>query len=393
MNRKAIYIDSNSHGTMHEQYNAAMFVVCAYSFNEIYYFAGRSSLEHALKLIKSNEPFNFGRKEIFVFGGNNKLSLLLRTLIGCVQNIRFLLFSKKETILIYNFNNFFSLLFLNFFNKILKRKVIICCHSEIAFIVKDCVHKNIIYNLRTKIFRYFFLNPKTIVADNLYFLVLGDSIKSNLSKILSADRANHIISIDHPYIFKKNIASIAHKGLKIGVVGTMAQEKGADLLIEIAHELDLNNRNDISISIIGRILCESKQFQDAGIILPNNLGKKSLPRDEFNLLISELDYILYLYPIDSYKYTASGSLMDSLNMACPVLSFRNDYFQYIFEKFGKLGYLVEDVSDMVLLINALSKGNVIREDYPFEEIKAKLSPSEIKNDFISKLTSIGFIHQ
>jgi hypothetical protein len=393
MNRRAIYIDSNSHETMHEQYNAAMFLVCAYSFNDITYYAGRSSLSHTSKLIAASGMITYNKKKIFVFGGNNKISLLLRTIISCTQNIRFLLFSKKGDILIYNFNNFLSLFFINYLNKLLKRKVIIFCHSELGFIVNDCVHKNIIYNLRTKIFRNIFLNPKTKIADNLYFAVLGDSIKFNLSKILSIDKANHIISIDHPYIFKKSIASIGHQGLKFGVVGTMAQEKGADILIEIAKKIDLKNRTDILISIIGRILCETKQFMDAGIVLPDNLGQESLPRDEFNNRISELDYILYLYPVNSYKFTASGSLMDSLNMECPALSFRNDYFQYIFEKFGKFGYLVENVSDMVLLINALSKGVVAREDYPYKEIKIKLSPSEIKNDFVSKLTLIGFIKQ
>lgn len=391
MKSQALYIDSNSHRTMHEQYNAAMFAVCASSFDKITYCAGRSSLNNTTKLLASIGSIDFKKKVIFVLGGDNKISLLLRSLISCIQNIRFLVFSNKETVLIYNFNNFFSIYWINFLNKVLKRRIIICCHSEIAFIVNDCVHSNLIYDFRTNILRYIFINPKTKIADNLFFVVLGDSIKFNLSEILSPEKVNHIISIDHPYIFNKIRIKKNHSGVKLGVVGTMAHVKGADILIKLAIELNLKGRNDLSISIIGKILCDSTQFQEVGITLPVNKGKESLPREEFDLAISELDYILYLYPVNSYKYTASGSLMDSINMECPAISFRNDYFQYVFEKFGIFGFLLENEEDMIRLIESLPKSNLSKESYSFKEIKTKLSPSEIKKDFRSKLISIGFI--
>ena len=118
-------------------------------------------------------------------------------------------------------------------------------------------------------------------------------------------------------------------------------------------KIDLLNRKDISILIIGRILCDFKIFQEEGIGLPDDLGQSFLNRDEFNEKISSLDYVLYLYPVNTYKYTASGSLMDSINIERPIISFKNDYFKYIFDKFGQLGFLVNDTHEMILLIEEL----------------------------------------
>ena len=287
--------------------------------------------------------------------------------------------------MIYNFNNFISLFIVNSINKVLNKKILIVCHSELAFLVNKSVSKNIIYKLRTKILRYFFLEQKFKIANNLFFLVLSDSIKKNLQSIIPKEKLAHFISIDHPYIFKSKLPLHEHKDLKIGIIGTMAQEKGADILIEIAKKLDLLNRKDISILIIGRILCDFKIFQEEGIGLPDDLGQSFLNRDEFNEKISSLDYVLYLYPVNTYKYTASGSLMDSINIERPIISFKNDYFKYIFDKFGQLGFLVNDTHEMILLIEELLVCRSASIDIQFSKIKEKLSPLSIKDHFRTEL--------
>lgn len=391
MTKRAIYIDTNSHGTMHDQFNAAMLLVCAKSFEEIYYYGGKSSMLNTIKLIDSSFRISIKQRKIAVVGGSGRFSLLLRTIVSNIQNIRFLIFSKQNQILIYNFNNFLSIRPLNFLNKIVSREIIICCHSELSFLANDCIHNNYIYNLRTRNLRDIFLNPNTIISDKLYFTVLGDSIKDNLSQIIQPNKLNHIISIDHPYFFSHIKIKNKSSKLKLGVIGTMAQEKGADILVEIAQKLKLKDRSDVSISIIGRILCKTEQFSQNGIILPSNLGKESIPRDEFDSLISGLDYILYLYPNSSYKFSASGSLLDSLNIESPVISFKNNYFQYIFNKFGDFGYLVDNVPEMISLIEELADPSHTPKIFEFEKIKSQFSPDAIKEVFISNLISIGFL--
>jgi len=391
MSKQAIYIDTNSHGTMHEQFNAAMLLVSSKSFKDIIYYGGKSSLSNTFKLIESLHENAIKQRKIFVVGGSGKYSLLFRTIVSHLQNLRFLIFSKQNQVLIYNFNNFLSIKSLNFLNKIIKRDIIIFCHSELSFLEKDCIHNNFIYNLRSRNLRNIFLNPNTTIANKLYFAVLGDSIKENLSHIVTSNKLKHIISIDHPYLFS-NLKRKKHSSiLKLGVIGTMAQEKGADILVEIAQKLNLIDRSDVSISIIGRILCKTEQFSQNGIILPSNLGKESIPRDEFDSLISDLDYILYLYPNSSYKFSASGSLLDSLSIESPVISFKNSYFQYIFNKFGSFGYLVDNIPEMISLIEELANPHHAPKMFEFEKIKSRLSPDAITDVFKANLIAIDFL--
>lgn len=390
MKNEVIYIDTNSHGTMHEQFNAAMFLVFFDAFKNVKYYAGKSSLNNTTKLIDSFTDATYEKRPIFVVGGKGKVFLLLRTIVSALQNIRFLLFSSKNQLLVYNFNNFFSLKAINSLNYFLNRKIIICCHSEMKFVIDDCLTKGYFYRLRSKILRDIFLNQNIKINKSINFIVLGDSIKNNLSKSMTKEKLEQIISIDHPYLFSDCSKKIKTDTLKIGVIGTMAQEKGAGLLIEIAHGLNLKQRNDIEISIIGRIICDINQFNNVGIKLPDNLGKDSIPRIEFNNMISELDYILYLYPSTSYKFSASGSLLDALNLERPALSFENDYFQYIFDKFGSFGFLVENIDQMVYHIEKLTSNKNVIHHFEFKKIKSLLIPTAIKDNLISQLSTREF---
>lgn len=66
------------------------------------------------------------------------------------------------------------------------------------------------------------------------------------------------------------------------------------------------------------------------IDLPNNLGKGFVPRDELEARVKKLDFILYLYPTDSYQLMASGAILDALSLQKPIIALKNDYFDYIF---------------------------------------------------------------
>lgn len=389
---KVKYIDSYSYETLHEQYNAAFLATVCYVFNNVEYIVGKSSFKHTSKLLNKCKDLNYSLKFIWVVGGKSKMVLLFRMFFGAIQNIRFLIFSKKDDLIIFNFNNFIFLYFANILTKLLNRKVVIVCHSEMAFVSINSVHKNPIYNFRTNVIRYIFNNEKVILSEKLIFCVLGDSIYDNLKKYININKIANFISVDHPYIFS-NRDSILKKSnipsnkIKIGVIGTMAQEKGADILISIAQKLNLLENKFISIEIIGKIICDTSQFENVGIILPPDKGKSFLDRDKFNELVDNLDYILYLYPVNSYRFTASGSIMDAINFNKPILSFKNDFFQYIFTKYGNLGYLVENETSMVNLINNLIEPNNQHQHFNFSSIKMALSPHELQKELLKSINN------
>ncbi len=385
------YIDSFSHKTLHDQYNAAFLATCSYAFGRIEYIVGRSSYRHTRTLLDLLPDLNYSVRFISVVGGNSRMAVLMRTFLSAFQNIRLLIFSRKSDLLIYNFNNFISLPIINFLNKILKRQIVIVCHSELSFIVNDCVHKNMIYNLRTKVLRQIFRDEKKSLAPDIRFCVLGESILENLKYHIPLQKMKHFISIDHPYIFSDRQMHMpvqqdkTGKKIRIGVIGTMAQEKGADILTAIARRINLLEQKNIDIVIVGKILCDTKQFEDVGIQLPPGNGKDFLDREVFNSLISELDYILYLYPMNSYRFTASGSIMDAINYGKPILSFENHFFSYLFRKYGKLGYLIRDENEMTELIENTLPGIADKEQLDFSNIRNSLAPKTIYKELIAQL--------
>jgi hypothetical protein len=389
---KVKYIDSYSIETLHDQYNAAFLATVCCAYKNVEYIVGKSSFKHTSKLLNKCENLNYSLNFIWVVGGKSKIALLLRTFFGAIQNIRFLIFSKKDDLIIFNFNNFIFLYFANLLTKLFNRTVVIVCHNEMAFVSINSVHKNPIYNFRTNIIRYIFKNENVILSKNLRFCVLGDSIYDNLKMHINKNKIANFFSIDHPYIFS-NKTSILKKSelpsnkIKIGVIGTMAQEKGADILISIAQKLNLLEAKFISIEIIGKIICDTSQFEKVGILLPPDKGKSFLDREKFNALVDNLDYILYLYPVNSYRFTASGSIMDAINFNKPIISFKNDFFQYIFSKYGNLGYLVENELEMVTLINKKIVPNNQNQHFNFESVKLALSPHELQKELLKSINN------
>ncbi|RYF26874.1 MAG: hypothetical protein EOO42_00175, partial [Flavobacteriales bacterium] len=126
----AFFIDTYSEKSSHEMFNASLMLMCAIVFDQVDCRMGQSAYENYLKIIKRPSPENIVRKRTFVVAGNSRLSLVLRYLVSAMQNIKYLLLSPKEAVLIFPFNNLFSLAFLNTINKIYKRKILIFCHSE-----------------------------------------------------------------------------------------------------------------------------------------------------------------------------------------------------------------------------------------------------------------------
>lgn len=76
---------------------------------------------------------------------------------------------------------------------------------------------------------------------------------------------------------------------------------------------------------------------------------------EFETKILMLDFVLFFYNSDSYKYTASGAFFDCVKYEIPFIAIKNDFFNYYQEKYGPIGYLEDDYESLenriVLILN------------------------------------------
>jgi hypothetical protein len=124
---------------------------------------------------------------------------------------------------------------------------------------------------------------------------------------------------------------------------------------------------------VGHFQCDSKPFEAAGIEIPAD-PTKPLSDEEFCKSVEALDFLLFLYPTDTYKLIASGAILDCLRFRRPVIALRTDYFDYLFRKFGAFGYLADSMEELQTL---LRRASTLSRDFPFDMIAERLSPTNL----------------
>ncbi|MFK8302434.1 glycosyltransferase [Capnocytophaga stomatis] len=308
--------------------------------------------------------------------GASALPNLIRYILSAIYNIVILLLSKKEEILIYNFNNPLSLAILNKLNVFLRRKIIIFCHGELELLITK-EGGGLAKLLRYFINSFFFSNKSLY----LRFCVLGDVIIENLKPIIG-EKIDYFFSIDHPYEFAKDDVQAKNQRLslplRMATIGTLNKFKGIDLFLELAKTVKKENL-DVTLSVIGNVSNRKEELENLEVKIH---GKgELLEREELDRAISNIDYILFFYSEDKYKITASGAIFDAIKWRKPIIAMKNDYFLYLFEKYGSIGFLCKDIHQMEQQIKQILE-NQNQYQYNFDRYISKLSTREFTEKII-----------
>jgi hypothetical protein len=378
-------IDSVCYANWHLQFNTKLLTILSNIAPVVEYRGGQN--------IGQNRP-NIKRKKVYVVRGTTRWSGILRFSYTILNDVWQLLICPYNTIIVYSFDATVSVRMVNALNKVLHKRIIMFRHGSMEMLQTNTANKGIFYWFENKLTRQFFLNPKVKITDRLHFFVLGDVILKNLSNLLSIDKIKQFHSIDHPYNFDENvIAKKIDRNLKlqIGTVGVFSEYKGGSYLLQLVEILKEKGLDKVNVSVTGKIDYDLRFLQRAGIDLPANEGKNMVSNEEMNLRIDRLDFILYFYPSTTYQLTASGAIFDAINRKRPIIALRNDYFEYIFSKFGAIGYLVDSISEMANIIYRISNGTEQVINYDFEGIQNLFSERNITKDIDTELKKIGFI--
>lgn len=386
----AYYIDTFAQGSTHEMVNSSLMIMCANVFEKVTCKVSKSSIQAFNNVIDSDAPVNLNFDQIWVIRGESRASLVFRYVLSAFQNIRYLFTSPKESVIIFPFNNLFSLRAINFLNRLLKRRIIIFCHSEMEGITAELQGVGVLHKILAHLARNFFINPKVQLSDGIYFSVMGDILRQNLSNSISSTKMERFINVDHPYIFKNASTQPKSKEdlLSIGTVGTLNKLKGLDTLRSLVKRFPPALRKEIRVSVTGRVSGDISGLQSLGIeTVPEN---SALSRAEFDRRVQGLDYILFFYPKNSYKITASGAIYDAILHGRPILALKNDYFNYIFQKFGSFGFLLDNETEMSdKLKEIIDEREVLKVD--FISLRKKFTPDTLSAQLSNELIRIGYI--
>ena len=146
--------------------------------------------------------------------------------------------------------------------------------------------------------------------------------------------------------------------MTIGTVGHLTPNKGLYDLIKLGDILSKQiHANEIKIKVVGKITPLIVDQQNIEINWEND---SFIPRDIFEKEIDSLDFILFLYPNNSYKLTASGALLDAIAKEKPIIALNNSYFQNTLKGY-EIGILCNNLDEIATSIIKLLSDKDIRE--------------------------------
>ena len=119
---KVIYVNTYAYKGQHEVINAALLSAICEIFEEIKVYTGKLSWRILLNYIQRKDLIV---RYIGVVSGKSKIANVLRYFVSAMYNLLILFISPRCCVIIYVFNNLFSLHIINWLNKLLKRNVLI----------------------------------------------------------------------------------------------------------------------------------------------------------------------------------------------------------------------------------------------------------------------------
>lgn len=367
-------IDYFAVGTFHEVVNYSFVKLCAGIFKQVRYLSGKSANQNMQRLFAQAEgvtPANVRYGVMPNYEPDTPMGARLRDVWGFFLTLYHYVVTSRSTLLFYNYTNKFSLPLILMLNVLLRKKVVFVFHGELEFLVSKVSYLKLSGWYKQSMqfsFRHLFMKSPA------YALVLGDSIRKNLAEIFP-HLFPHILSICHPYILNNTgghrVTEEKGSPVRIGTVGTMKESKGLKEFLALSGLLeDLLAQKRLELYSVGRVYA-------GGIDLGKEINwvghEMGLPRDEFEKQIQQLDYLLYLYPKESYRFTASGAILDAVKMRKPILSLHNDYFDYLLDG-CPIGYVRDTVEDLAQVIRDIVAGK-LQEDFSagFEGLSEKVS--------------------
>lgn len=372
---KLYFINSSLQGNVHEVIDTSMLAIFAtiYKCVEVHLLDGRMQvISCGLEKIIGKEVFN--RVHFFKTHCFSKMTVT----IGALFDAWFYIKSERNSICYFSSVNYLSVHIINLLSKILHKDVIICSHSELSLISTSKAHRTQRWAYLVQ--RFFMRTP---ISKYLNIMVLGDQILENVKTHMS-NRSKYFFVFEHPYFIFEH-SSTKRTGfdsthIKIGVIGSVTDsvERGFDNILHFASMID--SEPTIELRIIGRISPKLAELLPPKVKIYND-GDRFIPKDEYDNLVDELDYIYLPYPIGSFMYTASGAILEALFKNKGIIMHKNGYSTYLAEKYGEFGYFIDDLPKNEILRHISSKSFYTQMINKSIVVKNALTPMNVLKHF------------
>lgn len=200
------------------------------------------------------------------------------------------------------------------------------------------------------------------------YIVLGGRIKEHLRSYVTKSTFDKVVSILHPYEYGPENRVYEECGrpgnlLHLGAIGAQTLSKNSQLIFRLAEKLKDSIETDvIKITTIGKILPEIGPFQNT--LVSSLYPKDFVPQAAFEHESRKLDFALFFYDNDAYQLCASGALYQVIKLGIPIISIYNDYVDWLFTTYGKMGFIchnLDEIGTLVLEIKAGARNNDMQQ--------------------------------
>lgn len=375
--KKAYYIDTYSTEHLHEIFDASSLLMFSYMYEHVEYRASRSSYAHVVALLGSL-PKNVTYAPIavaHVFSGWSKGKGFLKQIQATIHNTYYILCVQKGYDIIFNYDTLAALPFMNIAARFTCNRILQVCHGELLELHTGA-SKHIFLRRGLQLLR-----SDNRIAKNIFFAVLGNAIYRNVFPLVGKDVKARMLSFEHSTIFPPVECPPKHKKDKliIGTIGGLRENKGLYALKQIAQRV--KHMPNVELRSIGRIVLSEAELDEMGIVVPEQVHQRYLTRDELYEQIRQLDYALFLFQPEVYRFTASGSVFDAIVCETPILSLSNDYFRELFDSYGNFGYLENDLDSIVQRIEWLAEHGKSKHQWDMQNLRTKICPRAVAEQF------------
>lgn len=176
------------------------------------------------------------------------------------------------------------------------------------------------------------------------FITISDHIIINLKKIKNLDM-NFIKTINFPQIQEKYLKERVNKNVKFGVFGYGNSKLLYNLNLKLK---DLNIKKKYEIKVIGM---DNRGIESFKWTNAPSKGK-TLKREEMEELLVDIDFILILYPENTYVFSCSASIIEAISNKKPIIHLKNDCISF-YNKNQEIGYEVSNLNQMARLMKKI----------------------------------------
>lgn len=175
--------------------------------------------------------------------------------------------------------------------------------------------------------------------ENFKYIALEESLRTVLVKNIPAlEKKVYVLPHPLPPHETQSTSNNIQKPVRFGFLGLANELKGFPIFVKLAQEIVGQYRDQVEFHAIGRVPSDGSMVlgMDA---LATKPGIERMSRRAYINEVKQLHFIIFPHAAKNYELTASGTLLDALAWAKPLIARRIGIFEDMFLKYGDIGYL------------------------------------------------------